>query len=136
MDWSDVLAIESVEEEEMSMISIGFSAWMRKRTEDSEDEPAPTSDGKCLRQSSPDEEVEKYWAIIPMDSLDRVTNDQWVSEGTLNEVSAHLEEGIPVGGPNAIEIGEGSPSGVAAAPLPPPRPTDFGTSRRRPPDQK
>ena len=41
------------------MIAIGFVAWMRKRTMDSEDEPIPTSDGKLPRQSSPNEEAEK-----------------------------------------------------------------------------
>ena len=36
---------------------------------------------------------------------------------------------------NVDKIGEGSPLGVAVAPLPPPRPTDTISSRRRPPDQ-
>ena len=70
-----------------------------------------------------------------MDSPDRATNDQLVSKGAPNEVSAPLEEGIPTGGPSVDEIGEGSLSGVATAPLPPPRPADSTPSRRRLPDQ-
>ena len=116
MDWSSVLANESTEEEKMSMLAIGFAVRMRKRTVDSEDEPAPTSDGKRLRRSSPNEEAQKDRAIIPMDSPDRATNDQLVSKGTPSEVNTSLEERIPVGGPSVEKIGEGSPLEVAAAP--------------------
>ena len=44
-------------------------------------------------------------------------------------------EGIPTGGPSVDEIGEGSPSGVAAALLPQPKPRNTVLSRRRPHDQ-
>ena len=131
MDWSSVVASE-FGEEEMSMLAVGFVARMRKRTADSEDELMPTYDGKSPRRSSSDEEAQKDWAIILVDSLDRATNDQPVSEGVPSEVSVPLEEGIPAGGPSVDEIGEGSPSGVAAAP---PRPVDSVPSRRRLPDQ-
>ena len=47
-----VLASEFAEEEQMSMIVAGFGTRMRKRTADSEDEPAPTSDWKRPRRSS------------------------------------------------------------------------------------
>ena len=78
-----------------------------------------------LRQ---DEEAQKDWAIIPVDSLD-------ILEGGPSGVSAPLEEGIPARGPNVDKIGKRSPSGVAAAPLPPSRPADSISSRRRLPDQ-
>ena len=45
------------------------------------------------------------------------------------------EEGIPTRGPSVDKIGEGSPSGVATAPLPPPRPANTVPSRRRSSDQ-
>ena len=52
-----------------------------------------------------------------MDSLDRATYDQPVSEGAPREVNAPLEEGIPTGDPSIDEFGEGSPSRVDIAPL-------------------
>ena len=81
-----------------------------------------------------DEGAQKEWAIILVDSPDQATNDQLVLEGAPNGVNEHLEEGIPVGGPNVDETGEGSPSGVAVAPLPPSKPTDTVSNRRRLPD--
>ena len=56
-------------------------------------------------------------------------------EGAPSNDSAPQEEGIPVGGPSVDEIGEGSPSGVATAPLPPPKSASAVPSRRRLPDQ-
>ena len=135
MDWAGILANESVEEEEMSMLAAGFAALMRKWDADLEDEPTLIPDGKRPKRSSPDEEVEKDWAIIPMDSPDRASNDQSVLEGAPSKDSAPQEEGIPTRGPSVDEIGEGSPSGVAAAPLPPPKPASIVLNRRRPLDQ-
>ena len=126
MDWISILSSESVEEEEMSMLAAEFAARILKRVADLEDEPTPILDGKRPKWSSPNEEVEKDWAIVLVDSPDRATNDQPILKGTPNEDSVPQEEGIPVGGPSIDEIGEGSPLGVVAAPLP---------SRRRPPDQ-
>ena len=134
MDWAGVLASESAEEEEMSMLAIRFTARMLKRTVDSEDDPASESDGKRPRRSSLDEGGKKEWAIILVDSLDQATNDQPVLEGAPNGVNKHLEEGILVGGPNVDETGEGSPSGVVVALLPPSKPTYIVSSRRRPPN--
>ena len=57
MDWSGVLASKSTEEEEMSMLAIGFAARIQKRIVDSKDESAPTSDGKRPRRSWLDEEA-------------------------------------------------------------------------------
>ena len=48
MDWVGVLSCEFVEEEEMFMLAIGFVARMRKRTMDSENEPAPYLMGSVL----------------------------------------------------------------------------------------
>ena len=81
MDWTGVLGSKSTEEEKMPMLAAGFGARMRKRIADSEDESAPTFDGRRPRRSSPDEEAPKDWAIILVDSLDRATNDQSVLEG-------------------------------------------------------
>ena len=54
----------------------------------------------------------------------------------ISEASAPLKEGIPVGGlSNVDEIWEGSPSGVATAPILSPRLTNTVFSRRRLPDQ-
>ena len=135
VDWSGVLSSESAEEDEMSMLATGFAARMQKRIADLEDESAPTFEGKRPRHSSLNEEALKDWVIIPVDSPDRATNDQLVSEGAPSGVGASLEEGIPARGPTVNEIGEGSPLGVAAAPLPPPKPANTVPSRKRPPDQ-
>ena len=71
-----------------------------------------------------------------MDSSDRTSNDQLVLEGTPNEASTPLKEGIPIGGAsNVHEIGEETPSEVAAALMLPPRPTDTEPSRKRLLDQ-
>ena len=70
-----------------------------------------------------------------MDSPDQATNDQPVLKGTPSGVGAPLDKEIPYGGPNVKEIGEGTPSGVAVAPLPPPGLEDTIYSRRRPPNQ-
>ena len=59
VDWVGVLANESVEEEEISMLVVGFSAWIRKWVSDLEDEPTPVLDGKRPKRSSPDEWVER-----------------------------------------------------------------------------
>ena len=56
-----------------------------------------------------------------MDSLDQATNDQSISDDAPNGVGAPLEKRIPARGPsNVDEIGEGSSSVVATAPLPRP----------------
>ena len=70
MDWSGVLASESAEKKEMYMLTTGFVVQMQKRITDSEDKSAPTYDGKRLRRYSPDEEAQKDWAIILVDSPD------------------------------------------------------------------
>ena len=75
VDWAGVLADESAKEEEMSMLAVGFAAWMQKQTADSEDELTPIPDGKPPRRSSPCEGVEKDWAIIPVDFVDQDSND-------------------------------------------------------------
>ena len=49
MDWANILSSESAEEEELSMLTAGFAAQMRKRVVDSEDEFVPVSDWKLLR---------------------------------------------------------------------------------------
>ena len=103
---------------------------MQKRVADSEDESTPVSDGKRPRRSSL-----KDWAIIQVNSPDRDTNDQPILEGAPNGVSAPLEEGIPARGPNVDEINERSPSGTVSASIPPPRPADTLSSRRRLPYQ-
>ena len=65
-----------------------FAARMQKRVANLEDEPTLIPDGKHPKRSSPDEEVEKDWAIIPVDSLDRASNDQSILEGAPSEDSA------------------------------------------------
>ena len=87
MDWVGVLASESVEEGKMSMLAAEFAAQMRKRDVDLEGEPTLTHDGKRPKRSSPNVEAEKDWAIIPVDSSDRASNDKLVLEGALNEGS-------------------------------------------------
>ena len=90
--------------------------------------PPPFMMGNIQGGIRQDEEAQKDWAIIPVDSLD-------ILEGSPSGVSAPLEEGIPARGPNVDKIGKRSPLGVAAAPLPPSRPVDTISSRRRLPDQ-
>ena len=71
-----------------------------------------------------------------MNSSDRASNDQPVLEGAPNEGSAPQEEGILAKGPSVDEIGERSPSRVAAAaPLPSPKPASTVPSKRRLHDQ-
>ena len=82
----------------MSSLATGFAIRMRKRVVGSEGETTPRSRGKRSRQSSPDEEAQKDWAIISVDSPDRAPNDQLALEGTPNEAGASLEKGILVGG--------------------------------------
>ena len=83
--------------------------------------------------------------IILVDSLDRASNDQPIlegapnevgtMEGAPNEVDTPLEERIPTGGPsNVDEIGEETPSRVAATLMLPPKPVDTGPSRKRLPN--
>ena len=109
---------------------------MCKRARGSEGETTPRSDGKRLRRSSPDEEAQKDWVIISVDSPDRVPNDQPTLEGAPNEADASLEEGVPVGGPpNINEIGENAPSGVAATLMLRSRPVNTKPSRKRLPDR-
>ena len=57
MDWTNILASESVEEEKMSTLATGFASWMRKGVEDSEDESTSISDGNHPRRSSPNEKA-------------------------------------------------------------------------------
>ena len=52
-----ILANESVEEVEMSMLAAGFAAWMRKWDVDSKDKSTPIYDGKRPRRSLPHEEA-------------------------------------------------------------------------------
>ena len=50
-----IIANEPSKEEEMSSLTIGFSAQMCKRAVGSEGETTPKSDGKRSKRSSPDE---------------------------------------------------------------------------------
>ena len=59
VDWRGILASESTEKEEMSVLASRFASWMRKRVVDSEDESTPISDGKRPRQSLQNEEAQK-----------------------------------------------------------------------------
>ena len=91
----------------MSSLAARFATRMRKCASGSKGETTPSSDGKRMKRSSPDEGAQKDWEIILVDSLDRASNDQLVLEGTPNEVGALREEGIPDKGPsNVNEIGE------------------------------
>ena len=69
-----------------------------------------------------------------MDSPNRATDDQSILRLPQQGQFAS-GGGILAGGPSVDEIGEGSPSGVAAALLPPPKPSNTIPSRRRPSDQ-
>ena len=113
MDWMSIIANEPAEEEEMSIFIVKFFVLMHKWAAGSEGETTLKFGRKRSRRSSLDEEAQKDWAIILVDSLDRAPNDQSALEGVLNEAGASLEEGILVGGPpNVDEIGEKAPSGV------------------------
>ena len=136
VDWTSILSSEPVEEEEMSMLTARFAGQVPKRVADSKDESTPISNGKHSGRSLQDEEAQKDWAIIPVDSPDRATNDQPVLEGTPDAVAAPLEEGVLTRGPsNVHEIRDRSPSGVVVAPLPQPRLTNTIPSKRRSLDQ-
>ena len=68
MDWAGVIANELVKEEEMTRLTAGFAARMHKPAAGSEGESTPISDEKRSKQSSANEEAQKDWAIISMDS--------------------------------------------------------------------
>ena len=59
VDWVGVLASESAEEDEMSMLVAKFARQMRKRDTNLEDEATSIPDKKRPKPSSPDVEVEK-----------------------------------------------------------------------------
>ena len=120
----------------MSSLAAGFATRMRKQAEGSEGETTLKSYGKWSKQSSLGEKAQKDWAIILVDSLNRASNDQPVLEGAPNEAGAPLEMGILAEGPsNVNEIRDKASSGVAAAPMLPPRPSDTEPSRKRLPDK-
>ena len=130
-----IIANEPAEEEEMSIFIAKFSVRMHKWAAGSEGETTPKFGRKRSWRSSLDEEAQKDWAIILVDSLDRAPNDQSALEGVPNEAGASLEEGILVGGPpNVEEIGEKPPLGVFFAPMLPPRPVDTEPSKKRLPN--
>ena len=67
-----------------------------------------------------------------MDSPDPAFNDHPVLEGAPSEVSAPLEEGIPVRGHSHVDgIGDGAPSRVAADPILPPKHANTEPSKKR-----
>ena len=102
----------------------------------SEGKANSSSGKKRQRRSSLDEEAQKDWAIILVDSPDRTPNDQQALEGAPNEAGATLEEGVPVMGPFVVEeIRDEAPPGVADAPMLPPRFVGARSSRKRPPDR-
>ena len=70
LDWVGIIASEPTKEEETSSIAAGFATWMWKRAAGLEGKIAPISDGKRSKRSSPNEEAQKDWAIISVDSLD------------------------------------------------------------------
>ena len=105
-----IIISEPAKDEEMSSLVARFTARMRKRVAGSKGETTPRFDGKRSKRSSPDEEAQKEWTIISVDSLDRASNDQPVLEGAPNEVDAPLEEGLLGGVPsNVDEIGDEAP---------------------------
>ena len=59
MDWAGVLASESTEEDEMSMLAVGFATQIRKRDADLEDELTPIPNGKRPKRSLENVKVEK-----------------------------------------------------------------------------
>ena len=70
MDWKGVIVSEPIEEEEMSILTVGFTVRIRKRAAGLEGETTPRSGGKRSRWSSPYEEALKDWAIILVDFPD------------------------------------------------------------------
>ena len=82
MEWRGIIFDELAKEVEMSRLAIGFVARIHKRATGSEGEATPISDGKRPKQSSLDEEAQKDWEIISVDSPDRASNDQSILEGT------------------------------------------------------
>ena len=95
VDWASIISNEHAKEEEMSRLVAGFVAQMHKRVAGSEGESTPISDGKHQKRSSLDEEAQKDWAIISVDSPDLAFNDHSVLEGTHSEASTPMEEGDP-----------------------------------------
>ena len=75
VDWTSIISSELAEEEEMSSLATRFFVRMRKQAACSEGETTPRSSGKWSRRSSLDEEAQKDWARILVESLDRAPND-------------------------------------------------------------
>ena len=82
----------------MSRLAIGFVVRMGKQATGFKGETTPIFDGKLPKLSSPNEEAHKDWAIISVDSTDRASNYQPISEGTLNEAYAPLGRGSQLRG--------------------------------------
>ena len=124
MDWEGegggggggwVLVSESIEEEEMSMLTAGFTARMRKRVVDSKCESVLISETSkaVFARCKGLERLGKNSGGLP----DRAINDQLVLEGTPSAAGALLEEGIPIGGPsNVKEIEWGGGGGGGGGP--------------------
>ena len=70
VDWASIISSEPAEEKEMSRLAIGLAAQMRKWAVGSKGETTPFSNGKRRKLSSPDEEAQKDWSIIIVDSPD------------------------------------------------------------------
>ena len=98
-----VVASQPAEEEEMYILVVGFIARMRKRAAGSKGEAASNPGGKRPRRSSPDEEAQKDWAIILVDSPVKSPSDQPTLEGAPNEAGATLKEGVLVARPLDVD---------------------------------
>ena len=108
MDWTDPTASEPDEdrEDDMSGLTVGFSARMRKRVASSQGKTilgSEVTDNKLPKWSGPDGEAQNNPTIITVDSskwaLDSLPALEGATQEAPKETCVSLEDGVPDGGP-------------------------------------
>ena len=94
----------------MSSLAVRFSIRMHKQAVSAQGETTPgfgVPDGKCLKQTDLNEEIQKSPTVIISDSPKRASNALPALEGVTQDASkesyASLEDVAPTGGPPSID---------------------------------
>ena len=95
-----------------------------------------SSGGKRHRWSPSDDEAQKDWAIVSVESPNLASNDQPTFGVCLDKANTPMEEGVPIASPPSVEeVGMDATSGVVSTPAPLPKSTGTGPSKKRLPDR-
>ena len=123
LDWTRLVDSDPAEKEEMFSLATRFSTQRRRRPATLEGVATSSFRKKRPRRSPSDEEAQKVWAIVLVESPDLASNDQPTLEVCLNEANMPLEGEVPAMSPTSIEeVGMGAPLGVVISPVPSPKP--------------